>query len=120
MGTSGIRGTYREATLRMVAKRVTCLCGTIQESDGYDGVPFELWFKFDVRGHTVWFNNERHGELLLAWLEGKRIRRSMPLPEHSWLEILPSWMIDAKNREAITKGIRRLLATANQQAANPR
>lgn len=116
MRASGIGETYREPTARMVAGRVVCsACGAILESDGVNGVPFQLWFKSNFRGHIIWFNNEEHGEHLLSWLEGKRERLSFPWYDHIWLETLPKWMIAGKNRDAITKEIRRMLETAREQ-----
>ena len=117
MQRAGIRGSYRQPLPRVIAKRVTCVrCGSIRESETADGVPFELWFKAGFRGgRTIWFRDERHGEALLAWLEGDRERRSAPGPERAWLETLPKWMLDAKNRSEVSSVVRRLLEDARQQ-----
>lgn len=112
MRASGTKGTYREPLLRMVAARVVCLaCGTVQSSDAADGVPIELWFKTDVRGHSLWIRNEAHGRFLLAWLEGKRERRRM-WDAMAWLEALPEWMLESKSREVVTRALRDLIATS--------
>ncbi|TWT62942.1 hypothetical protein [Rubinisphaera italica] len=102
----GVRGTYREATAEMVAVRITCLsCGNTQESA--TGVPFELWYKADVRGQLLWFNNEEHGQALLEYIEGSRERPEFPVS--TWVEVLPRWMLSSKNRIVVAEKVRELL-----------
>jgi len=108
MHPSGVRGTYREETCHMVAKKIICSsCGCVQVSETADGVPYELWSKANILGNFLWVNNEAHGRALLEWTEGSRERKDFP--DSAYYEVLPGWLLNAKHRPLVAKKIREFL-----------
>lgn len=94
MKPNGIRGSYREACVDFVAKKICCVhCGFNQSSE--ESIPYELWYKVTVKGHVVWAQNRQHAKILVSYLLNQ-----IQAPEiyQSVIETLPSWMIKPKNR----------------------
>ena len=103
----GIAGTYREATLRMGARRIGCdRCGLLRELPPGRRGEFVLWFRGDLRGHPLWARNEAHLDFLIAWLAGDRSVDGLDLGQRSDVERLPQWMI--RHGDEVVRRLRQL------------
>lgn len=120
MKSSGIKGTYREPTLKMSVHRLLCKsCGLSKEVSADDGDAYELWYSANFRGHRLWAVNRRHLSLLISWLSGnlpkKDVRFAGFFDSHFGdrvvVENLPKWMVIAKNRLPILKSLRKMAET---------
>ncbi|HEX8522446.1 MAG TPA: hypothetical protein VF669_09330 [Tepidisphaeraceae bacterium] len=99
MRPDGIVGTYREAFVKLVARRIVCpRCAYNVTSDS--AVPFELWYKVDVGGREVWARNKVHATFLVAYLSGAIPAREV---DASSVETLPGWMLESKNRALVVE-----------------
>lgn len=105
----GVKGTYREATVRLGAGRITCSrCGFSRTMASGEEESYELWYATDFEGHRLWARSRAHLDFLIEWLSdgGK-------LPAHgdvdrAYLEALPKWLRARKDRAAIVARLRRL------------
>ncbi len=71
--------------------------------------PDDAYYRWDIRGNTLWACNREHAEVLLAFLGSKeRDESHFPGYEKS-LRKLPTEFISAKVREDIVKAISRTL-----------
>ena len=105
MAADGVAGTYREALVRLVARRLVCgHCGYNVTSDG--PVPFEFWYKVAVRGRTAGARNRSHAAFLVAYLKGQVEPTGA---DRVTVETLPGWMMESKNRAIVARRLERLL-----------
>lgn len=80
---------------------------------GSDRDPYfhvSLWLRGDVRGHTIWANNEPHLEFLEQFVEAK-LRENYPGYLKTMGAYLPEWMKSASNREAVLRELARMRLT---------
>jgi hypothetical protein len=120
MEPAGVKGTYREPTLKNNLRRLLCKnCGLSKEFTGAGTEVYELWYATSFRGHRLWAVNRRHLSLLISWLSGRlrkgdvRFANSIDahFGERVIVESLPKWMVLAKNRAQILKALRKMLET---------
>lgn len=98
MEEAGIKGTYREPTINFVAKRIQCFtCGFIRDVPKGKESDYELWYKTDLNGHSLWAVNEKQLDFLISWLSGAMNRRNLSLHDKAYAETLPKWLITNKN-----------------------
>jgi hypothetical protein len=77
----------------------------INANDPVFGLP--LWFQTDVRGNLFWALNREH-LLEIKNYVGSKLRERKVKSYTTMVEKLPTFIRDAKNREAIIKAIERL------------
>jgi transcription elongation factor Elf1 len=120
MKPAGVKGTYREPTLKMGLRRLLCKsCGLSKEITTDDVDAYELWYATNFRGHRLWAVNRDHLSLLISWLSGdlpkKEVRLASSSSDHFGerviVESLPKWMGLAKNRPQILKSLRKMYET---------
>ncbi len=71
--------------------------------------PDDAYYRWDIRGHTLWARNREHAEVLLGFISSKeRDERRYPGYERS-LSRLPGEFIGAKVRDDIVRAISRSL-----------
>ena len=71
--------------------------------------PDEAYFRWDIRGHTLWACNREHAQVLLAFL-GSKERDPSRFPGYvKSLRKVPKEFISAKVRDDIVKAITRTL-----------
>lgn len=105
----GIKGTYREAMVRLGAARITCpRCGFNRTAAPGEEEAYELWYATEFDGRRLWARDRAHLDFLIAWLSS-----AGQLPDHAdagrvHLEALPKWLRARKNRAAIVGRLRRL------------
>ena len=122
MKPDGIKGTYREPTLRMGVRRLACQsCGLSKEITAGNSEAYELWYAMGFRGHRLWARNRQHLSLLISWLSGdlpkQKVRFASSLEDRYFgarvvVESLPKWMVLAKNRAGVLRCLTKML---NQQ-----
>jgi hypothetical protein len=99
MVPSGVRGTYRDVYLDHRLDRIVCpSCGlatTVALGTGY-----ELFYRADFRGHTLWARNEEEIDALIDWLLSGRSGTGTAF------EALPQWMIT--DRAKVVERLRKL------------
>jgi hypothetical protein len=115
-------GDLLERTMRLACPS----CGYVDESpqprrggrrlavgaavDWYFGQP--LWLQAPCAGETLWAYNARHLDFLERFVGAEL--RGWPRAGETWrrnstlASRLPAWMKDAKNRDAVLRGIQRL------------
>jgi hypothetical protein len=99
MTKSGIKGTYREPTANFIAKRIECKkCGLIRDKLDNKNLDFELWYKTDFKGHSLWAVNENHLDFLIGWLNGKMNSKDLGYIERAYAETLPKWIVTNKKK----------------------
>jgi DNA-directed RNA polymerase subunit RPC12/RpoP len=99
MRDGGIAGTYREPLVELVAQRIVCThCGFNVMSK--DAIPYELWYKVSIRGQTAWACNKIQATLLVDYLLNRLSPREI---DSVYVETLPEWMINSKNRELVAQ-----------------
>lgn len=99
MVLSGTRGTYREVYLDYRLERIICpACGLATNVE--PGTGYELYYRTDFRGHTLWARNEDHIDALVAWLTSNTSATGTPF------EALPQWML--RNRAKVVECLRSL------------
>jgi hypothetical protein len=102
MRPEGTKGTYREVYVAHRLERIVCSsCGLIQEI-GPGADDYELWYKTDFKGHTLWARNEEHVLGLIEWLSSGRSATGTPY------EALPQWMVT--DRAKVVANLRKLVA----------
>lgn len=105
MRSEGNVGTYREVFVNFVARRIVCMhCAYNVTSDS--AIPFELWYKVDVRGQVAWARNRAHADFLVAYLAGKIPSREV---DAAAVETLPGWLLESKNRKLVVERLRDML-----------
>lgn len=82
---------------------VTCTgCGLGREWQG----KVELWLRVPCCGHTLWARSETHLRLLEGYVSASlRERLRLHWPDREYLATLPKWMVLAKNRAAVLRGL---------------
>ena len=109
MRESGIKGTYREVTVRTEVHRIVChACGLLMEVPEGKAENYELWYAKTFRGHRVWAVNQEHLEFLIAWLSGTVAESDLTIADRAMVECLPKWMVAAKNRPGVLKCLRQM------------
>lgn len=97
-----IKGTYREPTANFVATRIQCeQCGLVRDRNNDAALAYELWYKTDFKGNTLWAVNERHIDFLINWLSGKMNKNDLSYFERTYAEILPKWLIINKEKAVV-------------------
>ena len=109
MNSDGGRSTYRDIygasnaedwVRGTLAERILCgHCGLLRVAKDRP-LEFELWYRANVRGHTLWAYNEEHIDSLIAVLAGERPQTGTP---H---EALPGWML--RDRAKVIDALRKL------------
>lgn len=77
------------------------------KGDPYWGFP--LWFQTEVKGHLFWGYNREHLVEIETYIKADLREVTVPYRSHKMVSRLPSFIKDAKNREAILKAIERML-----------
>ena len=110
--------------------RLTCsACGYVQEArygpysgvnlrdlGGYARYPIgaRLWLETQCCGRRLWALNRRHLDYLESFVASTQRRRDFPRTPNgepvTLAERLPEWMITAKHRDEVLKGLGRLRA----------
>ena len=103
MKESGTRGSYREVYIAFRLARLVCdHCKLVREpAPGSDA--YELYYKTNFRGHTLWARDERHIDALIEFLESTRSATGTSF------EALPKWMIT--DRAKVVAALRKLRET---------
>ncbi len=71
-----------------------------------------LWLRAEVVGEVLWAYNERHLEVLDGYVGATlRTKDHTPGMIHTMVNRLPTWMKEARNRDALRVAIARLRAT---------
>lgn len=101
MTPSGTKGSYREVYVAHRLVRIVCPhCKLIQEV-GPGGLDYELWYKTEFKGHTLWARNEAHAHALIEWLSSGRSGTG------TRYEALPQWMVT--DRAKVVAKLRKLV-----------
>ncbi len=101
MTICGITGTYREPMHNYIAERIECQkCGLIRNKSKNEGLDYELWYKTDFKGYSLWAVNEKHLNFLIEWLKGKMNKCELNHFERAYAETLPKWVITNKIKAA--------------------
>jgi hypothetical protein len=109
MRPAGIKGTYREAFIKLGIARLTCAaCAWSEDVPPERADAYELWFATEFKGNRLWAVNRQHLEFLIDWLSGERPRVAKRWSNHTDVETLPKWMILAKNRPGVLKALSKL------------
>jgi hypothetical protein len=86
-------------------------CGNIwkirKKRLAYSFLDLPLWLQTRCCGEVLWALNEDHLSYLEIYL-GARVRRRVRGLNSTVPARLPKWMLAAKNREAVMRGLRRL------------
>ena len=68
-----------------------------------------LWLQADVTGHLLWAANQDHLSLIEQYVSSRtRSRRDFTQFGSAIGEQLPSWLVSAKNRDAVLRTIARM------------
>jgi len=102
MRPEGTRGSYREVYVDHRLERIVCHGCGLAQAVGPGGHDYELWYKTDFRGHTLWARNEAHVHALIEFLSSHRSGTGTAF------EALPQWMIT--DRAKVVAKLRKLLA----------
>ena len=79
----------------------------IKDSHPYRYMP--LWLQTNCCGQVLWAFNQKHLEFLEKYVS--QTLRKRPLNANGSLQSrLPKWILSAKNRDAVVRGIKRLKA----------
>ena len=101
MTKCGIKGTYREPIHSYIAERIKCQkCGLIRNKSKNEGLDYELWYKTDFKGYSLWAVNEKHLNFLIEWLNGMMNKSELNHFERAYAEILPKCVITNKIKAA--------------------
>lgn len=106
MRRAGIRGGFREVTIKLGAARIVCgSCGLSQEVSAGKSGAYELWYATSFKKHRLWARNRRHLQFLISWFSGEICKGDLGIGDRDMVETFPKWMILAKNRAAILKSL---------------
>lgn len=77
-----------------------------------DDIALELWLQIHCCGNVLWTYNSEHIEYISEIVDSK-LRERKPSPEWGWLNgglysRLPKWILSAKNRKDVKKGLDKL------------
>jgi len=109
MHAIGIKGTYREATVRMGVHRLVCgSCGFAKDVAAGDSGRYELWYATEFKGHRLWAVNREQLAFLIAWLSGTIREADLSLDERAMVESLPKWMVLGKNRPGVLQCLQKM------------
>jgi hypothetical protein len=109
MQPAGIKGTYREPTVKLGVRRLVCeSCGLSKDVSARDSERFELWYATQFRGHRLWAVNHEQLSFLIGWLSGIGRKADLKLGERALVEALPKWMLLAKNRPGVLQRLQRM------------
>ena len=97
---SGTKGTYREVYVDFRIDRILCAHCGLAKSASTSPLPYELWYRSNFRGHTLWARNEDHVDSLIEHLTHGR-----SLTGTSY-EALRRWMVT--NRSKVVEALRKL------------
>jgi hypothetical protein len=101
MVEAGVKGTYREATERLVASRISCAeCGHVKDTPAAPTDDYQLWYVTALRGHRLWAVNDEQLEFLMDWLSGNLNKAGLSVAARAYVEALPKWLL-AHRKEAI-------------------
>jgi len=79
-------------------------------TDGYFGL--DLWLQVDCSGNSLWAFNKRHLNILEEFVNADLRQRNMDKQwgwyNSSLISRLPKWIKSSKNRELVSKGLKRL------------
>lgn len=99
MVAPGLRSTYRDLYPDFRVERIVCpSCGLAKTVE--PGTSYELYYRTNFRGHTLWARNEAHIDALIAWLSSGRSATGTEF------EALPQWMVS--DRAKVVERLRRL------------
>ena len=102
MQPAGTKGTYRELYVDHRLARIVCSSCKLAQDVGPDSRDYELWYKTDFKGHTLWARNEEHAHALIEWLSSGRSATG------TIYEALPRWMVT--DRAKVVAKLRKLVA----------
>lgn len=96
----GTCGTYREAFVNYVPRRIICTnCGFTKEYAAEQQYKIEYWYKTDFREHTLWAENLACLNHLIEYLSknihNKAVMNSI---DRAVFEVLPKWMITNRKK----------------------
>ena len=80
------------------------------KSTGYASDPLfnlPLWLQIEVKGHWLWAYNRRHLHDIKTYVQAK-LRERQSKGYTTMVERLPQFIKEAKNREAVLKGIEQM------------
>jgi hypothetical protein len=75
-----------------------------------DGFGLDVWLQVPCSGEVLWAYNEAHLRFLEEYV-GADLRERWPDTNEGWQDLgglgrkLPKWMLSAKNREAVLRGL---------------
>lgn len=70
---------------------------------------YDLWLQINVKDNVLWGYNKEHLEYIKSYVEAT-LREDNSRHKYSLIANLPQWMLAAKNREAITRKIDKLIS----------
>lgn len=106
----GIKGTYREPTVKLGVRRVVCkVCGFAQDAPSARESEYELWYATEFSGHRLWAVNREHLSFLISWFSGDEKSAELNVGDKSMVEVLPKWML--KNKQAVLNCLKRMAET---------
>ena len=104
MKPDGLKGTYREAMIRLVAEKLLCpACGFNRATSLGEPLEYDLWYKTEVHGNVLWAVNLAHVQFLIRWLSGAIPSTDLSDGDRAYVEALPKWMINNKARSEVIK-----------------
>jgi len=93
----GIKGTYREPTVKLGVRRIVCkVCGFAQDAPSAQESEYELWYATEFRGHRVWAVNGKHLSFLISWFSDDVKKAELSIGDRAMVEVFPKWMIKSK------------------------
>ena len=111
MRPDGIKGTYREPVLNMVPEKLICTsCGYASKPNSAKINEYEFWYKASFQNNAIWAHNREHLCFLVSWLSGDFAEKELNASEKAYVESLPKWMINKKNRSEIVHRFKRMLS----------
>ena len=94
----GIKGTYREPTVKLGVRRIACkVCGFAQDAQSVQESGYELWYTTDFRGHRLWAVNRKHLSFLISWFSDDLKKAELRAGDRAMVEVFPKWMIKNKS-----------------------
>lgn len=107
MRPSGIKGTYREPTVRLSVLRIVCkACGFAQDATPSREDEYELWYVTEFRGHRLWAINRKHLSFLISWFSDDLKKAELSIGDRAMVEAFPKWMI--KNKTSVLSCLKKM------------